>query len=180
MNKLGPVSSGSLILVGKVIRPHGLSGLLRIRSYAESERSFINAGTVFLRSVSGECHEYSVTSVEPQKNIFLMKLEELLSKDEAEELRGAEIFISKEALTRKDDEFFWYELLGLKVYLDTGEYVGVLSNIISTLGNDIYVVKEGTKEILVPAVYEVIKNIDLENGTLCISALEGLLDLNEI
>jgi len=180
LNKLGPGSCGSLILVGTVIRPHGLSGLLRIRSYAESERSFINAGTVFLRSVSGECYEYTVTSVEFHKNIFLMKLEEVLSREKAEELRGAEIFISKEALGREDDEFFWYELLGLKVCLDTGEYIGVLSNIISTQGSDIYVVKEGNKEILVPAVYEVIKDIDLENGTLCIAASEGLLDLNEI
>ena len=120
-------SSGSLLLVGKVIGPHGLRGLLRIWAYAGSEASFLDAGTVLLRSVSGEIHEYKVTYIRPHKNSFLMKLEGLRAIDEAAEYRGADIFVSKEAVARSDDEYFWYELLGLKVYLDTGQYLGTIS-----------------------------------------------------
>ena len=165
--------------MGQVIRPHGKGGLLRIRSYARSEASFLNAGAVFLRSVSGEIHEFRATSVKAHKNIFLMRLEDLDSK-EAEEYKGAEILISKETLAREEDECFWYELLGLKVYLDTGEYLGSVSHIISAGSNDVYVVREGDKEIFIPATHEVVKEIDLENEKMIISAMEGLLDLNEV
>ncbi len=173
-------SSGSLLLVGKVIGPHGLGGLLRIWAYAGSAASFLDAGTVLLRSVSGEIQEYTVTYIRPHKNTFLMRLEGLSAIGEAAEYRGADIFVSKEAVARSDDEYFWYELLGLKVYLDTGQYLGTISRIIPTKAHDIYVVKEGGKEVCIPAIYEVVKEIDVVNKKMVISALEGLLELNEV
>ena len=107
---LTQVSANSLLLVGKVIGPQGLGGLLRICSYSGSEASFLDAGTVFLESVSGEINEYAVTSVRPHKNAFLMKLEGLSSRDEGEKYKSAGIFISKEAITSGEDEYFclWY------------------------------------------------------------------------
>ncbi len=174
------VSSAKLLLVGKVIRPHGKGGLLRIRSYARSEASFLDAGTVFLRSVSGEIHEFRVTSVNAHKKAFLMRLEDLTSNEEAEEFKGAEILINKDTLVREEGECFWYELLGLKVYQDTGDYLGSVSHIISAGSNDIYVLRNGDKEIFIPATHEVVKEIDLENEKMIISTMEGLLDLNEV
>ncbi len=173
-------SSGSLLLVGKVIGPHGLGGLLRIWAYARSEASFLDAGTVMLRSVSGETREYTVTYIRPHKNAFLMRLKGLRSIDEAIEYRGAGIFVSKEAVARSDDEYFWYELLGLEVYLDTGRYLGIISRILPTKAHDIYVVKVGNKEVCIPAIYEVVKEIDIANKRMVIAALEGLLELNEV
>ncbi|MCD4717017.1 MAG: ribosome maturation factor RimM [Desulfobacterales bacterium] len=177
---MSQVSSGSLLIVGKVIRPHGKRGLLRIASYAGPEASFLDAGSVFLRPVSGEIHEVRVTSVNAHKNTFLMRLKDLRSKDEAEAYKGADILINKDTLVREEDECFWYELLGLKVYLDTGDYLGRVSHIISARSNDVYVVREGEKEIFIPATHEVVKEIDLENEKMVISAMEGLLDLNEV
>ena len=109
-----------------------------------------------------------------------MDVEEVSSADEAEAYRGAEILVQKETVTREDDAFFWYELLGLNVYLDTGECLGSISQILTTGSNDIYVVKEGEKEVYIPAVHEVVREIDLENGKMIISPMEGLLDLNEV
>jgi 16S rRNA processing protein RimM len=177
---LSQVSPGSLLLVGKVIRPHGREGLLRISSFARSEDSFLQAGRVFLKSASGEIHEYAVISVRPHKNSFLMKLEGFTSRREAEEYTGAEIHIRKEALRREEGEYFWHELLGLKVYLETGRYLGSISQIIPTRSNDIYVVKEGDNEVLLPATYQVVKEIDLDNEKMVVADMEGLLDLNEI
>ncbi len=164
----------SLLLVGKVIRPHGLGGLLRIWPYAGNNSSFLDAGTFFFKLSSGEIRKYSASSIRSHKNVFLMELEGLNSGDEAEKLRGAKIFVRKEALSREEGEYFWYELLGLKVYLDTGEYIGNIFQIISSGGNDIYVVKERKREILVPATYEVVKQIDIENGKMIISAIEEI------
>jgi 16S rRNA processing protein RimM len=118
---LSQIFSGGLLLVGKVIGPHGLGGLLRIWAFAGSNASFLDAESVMLRSVSGKTREYTVIDIRPHKNTFLLKLEGLQSIDEAETFRNADIFVNKEALDRSDDEYFWYELLGLNVYLDTGQ-----------------------------------------------------------
>lgn len=173
-------SAGNLVLVGKVIRPHGRRGLLRIWSYAESENSFLDGGGVFLKSISGKIEQRAVISVKPHKNLFLMELEGLKSKDDAEGYRGAEIFLNKETLSREQDEYFFYDLIGLEVYLDTGQYLGRISQVISTKSNDTYVVKNGHEEILVPAIYEVVKEINLDKGKMIISSVEGFLDLNEV
>jgi 16S rRNA processing protein RimM len=180
LNNPEPASFSGLLLVGKIIRPHGLKGLLHIKAYAGSESSFLDGGTVFLKTVSGEIRKFPVSSVKPHKTTFLMQVEGLNSADEAEEYRGADIFLKKEDLIREEGAYFGYELLGLKVYLDTGESIGTVSQILHTRGNDIYVVKKGKKEVYIPAVYDVIREINLENRTMTISPLEGMLDLNEV
>jgi 16S rRNA processing protein RimM len=170
-----------LLLVGKVVRPHGLEGRLRVRSYARSEESFLAPATVFLKSGSGETREHTVLSVNPHKTVLLMELEGVNSLEEAEGYRGAQVFIRKDALIPlEEEEFFWHELIGLKVFLDTGQYLGTLRHILPTGGNDIYVVQEGEKEILIPAIHEVVSEIDLNNKRMIISEMEGLLDLNEV
>ena len=167
--------------MGRVVRPHGIEGALRIKSYAQSEESFLDAGTVFLRSSHGETREYAVASVKPHKNILLIKLEGLNTLEEAETYRGAAILIKRDSLPREGEgEYFWHELIGLEVYLSGGEYVGTLKHILPTGSNDIYVVQGGRSEVLIPAIHEVVKEIDLINIRMVISEVEGLLDLNEV
>ena len=171
----------NLLLMGRVIRPHGLEGLLRIESYAQSEESFLSAGVVFLQMHSAEPWEYVVTSVRPHKKAHLLKLEGVDSIEEAEALRDAKILIRREALSREhEDEYFWHELIGLEVYVSGGAYVGKITYILPTGSNDIYVVQEGEREVSIPAIYDVIQEIDLTKKRMIISHVEGLLDLNEV
>jgi len=173
-------SSHDMLLLGRIIRPHGLEGVLRVQSYASSKDSFLEGGSVLLRRSGGDIREYGVVAVAAHKGIVLMKLEGIDSVEEAEKYRGADIVVEKQSVPLQEEEFLWEELLGLDVYLATGEQVGRLSQIIPTKGNDIYVIKGEKKEILIPAVHEVIKEIDIEEGRITISPMEGLLDLNEI
>ncbi|MFZ0448095.1 MAG: ribosome maturation factor RimM [Desulfatiglandaceae bacterium] len=171
----------SLLAVGKVLRPHGLRGLLRIQVYADSGSIFDKAGKVFLKLESAECLEFTFNSLQPVKSNFILKLEELASLNEAEKYRGAEILVRKDALPpREDDEYFWFELVGLDVFSENGEYLGPIIDIISTGGHDTYVVKGGKGEILIPGTHETVKDIDLERRKMTISPIEGLLDINEI
>lgn len=169
------------LLAGKVIRPHGLRGLLRIRAYDVSKETFLNSGTVLLGFGSEELFEYKVVSVEPYKKFFLIKLEGLDSIEEAEKLRNAAILVKKDSLNDKgDDEYYWHELFGLSVYLETGEFLGKIEHILPTGSNDIYVVRqESRKELLIPAIRDVVREIDLDNRKMIISEMEGLFDLNE-
>ena len=167
--------------MGEVIRPHGVEGLLRIKSYAETEESFLRPEVIFLQMGSAEPCGYTVTSVRPHKNVHLLKLCGVDSLEEAEKLRGARILIRKETLSSKGhDEYFWHELIGVEVYLSRGEYVGKIKHILPTGSNDIYVVREGKKEVLIPAIYDVIQEIDLTKKRMIILDVEGLLDLNEV
>jgi 16S rRNA processing protein RimM len=170
----------NLLLLGRVLRPHGLGGLLRISSFAESEKSFLAAGKVYLRTPSGDLHEKEIVSIQPHKGVFLMKLKGLNSIEEAEIYRGAPLFARKEAFARESDEdYFWHEIIGLGVYLDTGRYIGEIRQILPTGSHDVYVVQGGRSEVFIPATRDVVKDIDLPGGRMIISCEEGLLDLNE-
>ncbi len=170
----------NVLLFGKVLRPHGLAGLLRIRSFSDSAASLLNAKTVLLKPESGEYHRFTINSVRPHKSVFLIELKELRDATSADAYRGADVYISKTALVREADEYFWFELLGLEVFLENGDFLGVVSKIMPAGRNEIYVVKNGDREILLPAAREVIRRIDLKTGKMTVSAMEGLLDLNEV
>jgi len=181
LNSSNNVSSGKLLLVGKVIKPHGFKGLIRVWSYARTIDSFCHSGAVYLKQDHQEPIEYTVLDVRPHKNIFLMSVEGVDTFEKADSFKGADILIKKDHLTRNsDDEFYWFELIDLKVYLDTGKYLGIIKEIIPTGSNDVYVVKQNNSEFLIPAIHDVVKKIDLAKGEMIITAMDGLLDLNEV
>jgi 16S rRNA processing protein RimM len=167
-----------LIAIGHVIRPHGVTGLLRIVSYAESRETFLEAGSVFLKTDKNELHERVVDSIQPHRSFFHLRLLGLYSAEQAEAFRGAEILIPKDSLKKEDeDEFFWHELLGMEVYLTNGEYLGVVRDIFRTGSNDVYVVEHEGKEFLIPAIHQVVRQIDISQKRMIISPMKGLLDL---
>ncbi len=181
MNSINKDSTEKLLLVGKVIKPHGFKGLIRAWSYARTIDSFLHSGTVFFKLENRHPVEHRITDVKPHKNFFIISIEGIKTFDGADSLRGADILVEKDQLTRNSkDEFFWFELINLKVYLDSGEYLGAIKEIIPTGSNDVYVVKQNSSEFLIPAIYEVVKKIDLDKGEMIITAMDGLLDLNEV
>ncbi|NVL91535.1 MAG: 16S rRNA processing protein RimM [Desulfobacterales bacterium] len=175
---MSKVGLKDLVLIGQVVRPHGLTGLLRIVSYAESKETFLRAGSVFLDKGEDELFERRVVSIMAHRSVYLLKLSGLRSVDEAESFRGAGILIRKDSVVRSgEDEFFWYELIGLDVYLITGQYVGVLKGIFPTGSNDVYVVENEGREFLIPAIHQVVKEINIAQKRMVISPMRGLLDL---
>jgi 16S rRNA processing protein RimM len=135
---------------------------------------------VLVRTRAGDLSERAVCSVQPHKGAFLMKLAGIDTVEEAETYRGAAVLVRKDAFAHeREDEYFWHEIIGLGVYLNTGAYVGEVSHILPTGGNDLYVVRRGRSEVLIPAVHEVVHEIDLRNRRIIVSDAEGLLELNE-
>lgn len=150
-------------------------------SYAESAASYTRAGRVILSPPDGEKREFPVASARPHKKGVLLELKGLDSVETAEAFREAGVYVPRDALQReREDEYFWYELVGLDVYLDTGTFVGTLDRVFRTGASDIYVVHDGTRETLVPATHDVIEEIDLDRKRMILSPMEGLLDLNEV
>jgi 16S rRNA processing protein RimM len=173
--------SSELLLLGKVLKPHGLEGILRIQSFAESAGSFEKAGRLVLRKPGRPGSAFPVLSARPHKNIVLLRLDGLDSVEKAEEYKDAGVYIHKEDLDQIDeDEYFWYELIGLEVYLDTGSRIGTLTKVLATGANDVYVIQTGETEIMIPAIHDVIEEIDLDGKRMILTNMEGLLDLNEV
>jgi len=172
--------SSTHLLLGRVIRPHGLDGVLRVRSFAEADESFLQAGSVFLKAGDNEPREFPVVSVRPHNKGVLLALEGVDSIEEAETFRNADVYVRRDALNRDhEDEFFWFELIGLDVHLESGERIGTLAQIIPTAGHDVYVVRSGPREFMIPGTREVVREIDLDGNRMTIRHMEGLLDLDE-
>ncbi len=170
----------NLLLIGKVVKPHGIRGWIKIKAYSESAATFSEVESIFVHTTDGELKEWELVSVKPYKGDFLlMELKGVDDRNKAEELRNADIYIKKDLLQKEEGEFFWYELIGLKVYLVSGRYLGKIEQILPTGSNDVYIVKEKDKEYLIPAIEDVVKDVDIEGGKMIIEPLEGLLELAE-
>ena len=112
-----------------------------------------------------------------QKNMVLLKFKGVETVEEAEKLRNNYLEIDRsDAIPLEEGEFFIADLIGLKVFLDTGEELGILEDIYNTGSKDIYVVKDKLgKSYLLPYIDEVIKKIDLDNSKIIVHIIEGLI-----
>ncbi len=169
----------NLLLIGKVVRPHGIRGELKIESYSESPSTFSKGRRLYFYTREGELEEKELISVRPHKKFFLIKVKDINDRNKAEEYRNVKIYIEKSILEKEEGEYFWYELIGLDVYLVSGEYIGKIENILPTGSNDVYIVGKEEKEYLIPAIEDVVKEIDIERKKMIIEPLEGLLELAE-
>lgn len=164
-----------LVEIGRLVKVHGLKGRLKAVSYLESETLLSELDEVIVRPEKGPGKTYRVKAVQPQHKNFLIDLEGINDPDSAGKLVGSGIFVPAGKLEElPEDEYYWHEIIGLKVVTETGGYLGEVSSIFPTGSNEVYVVTGGAREILLPAVADVIRKIDLANGEMVVRLPEGL------
>jgi 16S rRNA processing protein RimM len=101
--------------------------------------------------------------------------------EDVEELIGCTLYIDKRDLPQLDEgEYYWHELIGMEVRTDTGKPLGTLEKILDTGSNDVYVVRKGEQEVLIPAIREVIREVDVAGSRMVIHPIEGLLDEHDL
>jgi 16S rRNA processing protein RimM len=106
----------------------------------------------------------------------ILALREVKRIEEAEELVGCSVYVDKADLKPlPPDEFYWYQLQGLRVETEDGKLLGILEEILPTGGNDVFVVRKDGQEILLPATEEVVVRVDLKEKIMVVHLLEGLL-----
>jgi len=170
-----------LLVIGKIVKAHGNQGKLRVYSYAESHATFSSQNFLYLKDRKGSIKRYKPTHVAPHKNVIILKLDGVSSIDEAERLVGGEILIEKSGLAAlPENEYYWFEILGLKAFTDNGTFLGKVERILVTGSNDVYVIRNGEKEHMIPATDDVVTKIDLENKIIEVHPLEGLFEDGEI
>ena len=166
-------------MVGRVVAAHGIRGNLKVSSYAESLSVYETKGGLQVALPDGSFRPMTVRWVQLHGRHLLLNLDGVADRNQAECLIGAELFAEKSCLPElEDDSYYWFDLVGLRVYDATGALLGRLERIIPTPGNDVYVVKgmqgEQDKELLIPAIGNVVLKIDLEGRTMIVDPPEGL------
>lgn len=172
------MESDSQILIGKVAATHGIKGQLRITSYSGHFDSLLVADSVILKDPSGKVGTYAVAAARLHGKKLLLTFAGMADINKVQHLVGSELFLRVDQLPETEDgEYYWHELIGLKVVTVAGETLGILQSIIETGSNDVYVVKAAGRELLIPAIEDVVTSIDLSAGVMTITPIEGLFDL---
>ncbi len=171
---------GPNIILGEILKAHGIRGWLRFRSYAHDLEVLKDLKSVIVQSRDGRALPAILESVRPFKGSYLLKFGHINTREEAEGLKGAYVLVPKGSLNREPGEYFWSEIIGMKVMDLTNTGLGTVASIIPTNGHDIYVVKGEKGEILVPAVEGIIKEVSLREGFLIVDLPKGLIGLNEV
>lgn len=170
-----------LLTIGKIVSTHGLQGKLRVIPYDESNEIFSTQRIFYVKDIKGKIKEYTLNGIEPHKKVLIIEFDGISSINEAKELIGAYILIDKGKLSQlPEDEYYWFEIIGLKVFTDRGTLLGEVDRIIQTGSNDVYVVCNKKKEYLLPAINDVITKIDVTNRVMIVHLIEGLFGDDEI
>lgn len=162
--------------VGQIVNTFGIKGFVKVYPYVNDVTRFNNLKYVYAKSKKEE-KKLEIEEVKYQKNMVLLKFKGVETVEEAEKLRNNYLEIDRsDAIPLEEGEFFIADLIGLKVFLDTGEELGILEDIYNTGSKDIYVVKNKLgKSYLLPYIDEVIKKIDLDNSKIIVHIIEGLI-----
>jgi 16S rRNA processing protein RimM len=167
-----------LLPIGKVLGPHGIKGQLRVLPYSGESTSITSLRTVLLRSPGGPYDSYEIAGAVEHKKHVLVTLKGFDNINQVLSLSGREVYVRRDQFPElPEDEFYWCDLLGLDVQTEDGETLGELVDIFETGSNDVYVVKAGDREILIPATDEVVLAVNLDDKKMIIRPPDGLLDL---
>jgi len=162
--------------IGKITGTHGIRGTMRVFPTTEDPSRFERLKEIIVE-IRGKRETFHIQKVAFHKQFVLLTVKEITDINVAELYKNGRILIPDAmAIPLGEDEYYNRDLYGLKVVTEEGEELGEITEIFSTGSNDVYVVKRDGKgkELLLPAIKDCIKNVDLENGVMTVKLLEGL------
>lgn len=153
----------------------GVRGAVRVLPETDSPERFLGLGRAFLGRDEGELREAEIAWAKVRERDVVVKFVGVDSPEQAEELRELRIWVPREeALPLEEDSYYIPDLLGMEVVTEEGELLGTLEEVWTLPANDVYVVRRGRRELLLPATAEVVREVDLEARRIVVRLLEGL------
>ena len=169
---------GSYITIGAIIGAVGLQGEVRCFPMTDFPERFSRLCEVRIETKDGRNYPLRIRQVRLASSFIFILFEGIVSVEEAALLKGSLIQIpEEERVVLPADHYYQYEIIGLDVYLEDRTMLGKIESIIETGGNDVYLVKQGDREILIPALKQVVRAVNLLKREMTISPMQGLLDL---
>ena len=166
-----------LLQVGVVTTTHGVHGEVKVFPTTDDPARFKKLKNVILDDGKTQ-RDMEISGVKFFKNMVILKFKDLDDMNEAQKLRQAKLFVTRDnAVELQENEYFIADLIGMQVVSDEGEELGEISDVLQTGANDVYVIqKEKQADILVPAIKDCIINVDLEQNIMTVHLLPGLRD----
>lgn len=167
-----------LLQVGIITSTHGVRGEVKVYPTTDDPRRFRRLKEVVL-DTGREKLKLEIEGVKFFKQFVILKFKGLDNMNDIEKYRQKSLYVTrKNAVRLQKDEYFIADLIGLKVQDEDGKELGTVKDVIETGANDVYEVEMADgKSLLLPAIKQCILNVDVENGTMQVHVLEGLLDL---
>lgn len=162
--------------IGKIVNSYGIKGFMKVVPYTDDITRFNQLKSIYIEKNSKRV-PFRVEKVKYQKNLVLLKLEDINDINDIEQYKNCYIKIDrKDAIKLPKDTYFITDLIGVEVYTDENILLGNVVDIFPTGSNDVYVVKDELgKQVLLPAISEVIQSIDLENKKIVVHLIPGLI-----
>ena len=169
-----------MFTVGKIVNTHGVKGEVKVMPTTDDPSRFKKFKSVYVMRKT--MTTYEIETVRFHKGCVLIKFKGIDDMDAAELLRGSEIKIDrKDGVPLGKDEYYISDLYDMEVYTEEERFLGKIVDIIETGSNDVYVLKKADrpKDLLIPAIKQVIKNVDVAGKKMTVHLLEGLEELCE-
>ncbi len=162
--------------IGQIVNTFGIKGMVKIKPFTDDINRFDDLEKIYIEKNNTK-KEYEIEEVKYHKGMVLMKLKGVNTPEEAEHLRNYYLKVKREDEPELEEgTYYIVDLIGLDVYSDDGKLLGKLDDIFNTGSNDIYVVKDELgKQILLPAISDVVKDINLEEKKIIVHILNGLI-----
>jgi len=175
--RTGDTGIGRKVSVGRVIKPVGLKGGLKVRPETDNPERYEVGGALWLDSPdTGEPVRHTITSSSEYRGFFKITLDGISSVEEADKYRDAEIYVPlSEVPPLPEGEFYHFQIIGLEVFTAGGRSLGTVQEIITAGEKDVYVVRGAGKEYLIPVTEEHVREISPEKGRIDLYPMEGYL-----
>ena len=159
------------VTIGEILGAWGSQGKIKVAVTTDFPQRFTPQATVYINR-----QPMTIASTEWQKGKAIIKLDAIHSTEAAQQLQGQLVEIHHtQVYNLPEGEYYHFQLTGLEVWTTEGELVGKVSEVLAGVSNDNYIVHGAKGEVLIPAIDEVIKSIDLDEGRITIEGIEGLL-----
>jgi 16S rRNA processing protein RimM len=165
-----------LISLGRVVNTHGVRGYMRLLPHHFPCPTLKNSVAVFLRSEGGSPLAYQVEKTRSHRPFILLKLKGVESIEMAQALVGTTLLVKEQDLPPlREGEFYHYQVIGIEVVTTKGTLLGTIKEVFSTGSNDVWVIRQGRREYLIPVIDEVVRSLDIPGKKATIEPQEGLL-----
>ncbi len=174
-SKVGGIMQKKFLETGKITSVHGLRGEVKIMPWSDSPDFICDFDYLYLDRNGDK--ELEVEHSRVFKNMVIAKFKGIDTVEEAQKLREKTLYISRDDIELDENTYFIQDLIGIKaIDKDSGVEYGTVSDVFQTGANDVYTIKQGEKEVLIPAIPDVIFSTDIDKGIMLITPLKGLFD----
>lgn len=165
----GPLDPGTAVAVGRILAPHGVRGEFKVEPATDFPERFAPGSRLWL-----DGNPYTVERSRPQGRSLIVKLRGIDSRNDAEPLRGKDLFASEPAAIEEEGVYYVHDILGLRVETEAGTALGDVVEVLATGSNDVYVVRGPRGDLLLPALDDVVKQVDTASRRMVVEVPPGI------